>query len=137
MKKEIKKFIENYQCPGCVCGSDISCVESGDGLECGKHVPGTMVYPGVGTIFLGLGTGFNRVGSVNEMRIKCFNKPSDGWGFDKYNVPVWKYLDDKGNTIVRGMSPRINAPFLHIFLGNHIDEIECLEITNEDLDGMD
>jgi hypothetical protein len=134
---EQEKFVENYQCPGCVCGSDFKCFEKGDGIECGKHVPGTTILPGIGTIFLGLGTGFNRLGPVKDMRIKCFKKPSDGWGFNKLNVPVWKYLDKNGNTIVRGLSPRTNNPFLHIFLGDFTGEICCLEITNEDLEEMD
>jgi hypothetical protein len=132
-----ENFVETYQCPGCVCGSDFKCFESGDGIECGKHIPGTMGYPTIGRFFLGLVTGFNRLGPVNDMRIKCYENPSDGWCFDKFNVPVWKYLDENGNTIIRGLSPRTNNPFLHIFLGDFINEIDCLEITKDDLDEMD
>ncbi len=131
------KVVEHYQCPGCVCGSDFKCFELGNGIECGKHVPGTLEYPIVGKFFLGLPKGFNRLGHVNEMRIQIFNKFSNGWGYDKFNVPIWKYLDGQGNTIIRGLCPRINAPFLHIFLGDCRAKIDCLEITNEDLDSMD
>ena len=134
---EQTKFVESYQCPGCVCGSDMSCFEKGDGIECGKHAPGTTVLPVVGRIFLGMMKGFDRLGPVADMKICGFEKLSDGWGFDKFNVPVWKYLDEQNHTIVRGMSPRINAPFLHVFLENCISRIDCYEITVNDLDDMD
>jgi len=134
---EQTKFVETYQCPGCVCGSDISCFEKSDGIECGKHVAGTTIYPIVGTIFLGMPKGFNRKGTASDMKIKGFATLSDGWGFDKFNVPVWKHKDEHGNTIVRGISPRINAPFLYIFLGDCTAAIDCFEITDEDLKDMD
>ncbi len=140
MEDEIKKVIENYQCPGCVCGSDIGCFESSDNLECGKHVAGTTIFPAVGRIYLGMPTGFNRVSE--NMKINIFQSPAKGWGFGqygygKYNVAVWKYLDEHGNTIVRGLSPRINSLFLHVFIGDHMDDITCLEITNADINEMD
>lgn len=136
MDKKIKDFIENYQCPGCVCGSDISCFEKGSGIECDKHVVGTLIM-GIGKIFLGMPHGFNRLGFVEEMKINGFETLSDGWGYDKFNIPVWKYLNEHGNTLVRGLSPRTNAPFLHIFLEDCLSEIDCYEITLEDLNGMD
>ena len=135
--EEQTKFVESYQCPGCVCGSDMSCFEKGDGIECGKHAPGTTVYPIVGKIFLGMMKGFDHLGSAKDMKITGFKTLSDGWGYDKFNVPVWKYLDEQNHTIVRGMSPRINAPFLHVFLENCISRIDCYEITVNDLDDMD
>jgi len=137
MNKKIKEFVENYQCPGCVCGSDIECFEASTGIECSKHAPGTTIYPNIGTIFLGMPTGFNRLGSVKDMKINGFKTLSDGWEYDKFNIPVWKYLDEDGNTIVRGLSPRTNNPFLHIFLENCISKIDCLELTKEDIETMD
>ena len=43
-----KDMIETYQCPGCVCGYNISCFEKSDSLACGKHVPATTIMPVVG-----------------------------------------------------------------------------------------
>jgi hypothetical protein len=131
-----KKFIETYQCPGCVCGSDVSCFEVGNQLECGKHVAGTRIS-GIGRVFLGMTKGFNLLGSADNLKITGFKRLKDGWGFDKFNIPVWKFKDDHGNTIVRGLSPRINEPFLHIFMEDCIGYIDCLEITVADMDEMD
>lgn len=131
------KFIEEYQCPGCARGSDKSCyVSENDMLECTKHAAGTTT-PGIGSFFLGMPTGFNRLGSKDKLKINIFAKLTDGWGYSKFNVPVWKYLDEHGNTLVRGLCPRINNPFLHIFLENCIDKIDCLEITKDDMNVMD
>jgi len=137
MKDKIKRAIENYQCSGCVCGCDIECYEKSSDLSCEGHCAGTMIYPGIGRIFLGMPTGFNRIGSVEKMNINIFNCLKDGWGYDKFNVPTWKYLDQQGNTLVRGIQPRINRPFIHIFLENCMDKIECLKITEQDLSEMD
>ena len=145
MKDSIKTAIEEYQCSGCVCGSDTECYkEDDDGVGCGKQVPGTTIM-GPGRIFLGMPSGFCRMGNQDTLRIKIFegiNEDAGGWGFDqsgygKFNVPVWKHLDMYGNTLVRGISPRINNPFLHVFLCNQLKEIDCLEITAEDISEMD
>ena len=146
MKPEHKKAIECYQCPGCVVGGDISCFEpAADHRGCDKHVPGTMIFPVVGKIFLGMPTGFNRSGPHENMPIRIFDGPAEsdgGWGFGTsgygvFNVPVWKHLDEHGNTLVRGISPRVNNPFLHILLGDHLEEIGSKEITADDIEGMD
>jgi N6-adenosine-specific RNA methylase IME4 len=71
------------------------------------------------------------------MRINIFEKFDDGWGYDLFNIPVWKYKDNLGNTIVRGMLPRLNTPFLHIFLEDCIYKICCRELKNSDLNKMD
>ena len=144
MDSVVKSFVEKYQCPGCGCGGDSSCYEKsrekGAGIECGKHTAGTIVgasTTGVMKIFLGLPTGFNHLGPFAEIKVWIFLNFEDGWGYNKFNVPVWKFKDDSGNTIVRGISPRTNVPFLHIFTGDCLPEIDCLEIVQEDIDGMD
>ena len=136
MKKEIKEAIEMYQCSGCVGGKDFSCYEKGEGIECKKHVAGTFI-PIIGMIFLGLSRGFNRLGLCDKTKILIFEKFEDGWGYDKYSVPVWKHLDDNGNTLVRGISPRINDAWIHIFVGDHMSKVNCLEISKTDLSEMD
>lgn len=131
-----KDIIENYQCAGCVNGHNFKCYVKGEFLECEKHCPGTM-FLGQGMIFLGLPKGFNRLGPVTEMRLKILSD-INVWGeYDKYNIPVWKYLDEYGNTLVRGLQPRLNDTFLHIYIGDQRDKINCLEITNEDIEYMD
>lgn len=131
-------FVEEYQCPGCVCGSDKSCyVSENDSMECTKHVAGTMAFPMVGTFLPGMPKGFNRIGSEDKLKINIFDKFSNGWGYNKFNIPVWKHLDEHGNTLVRGLSPRVNNPFLHIFLEDCIDKIDCLEFTKEDISEID
>ncbi len=132
MNDSIKKLVEKYQCPGCVCGSDISCYENKySGQECSKHVSGTMVS-GIGKLFLGMPKGFNRKGTeVTTIYIYEQFK-----SYDKFNIPVWKHFDGE-NTIVRGLSPRIDIPFIDILKGDHISTIDCLEITKADMETMD
>ena len=140
MEKKFKKAIEKYQCSGCVVGGDISCFVKNEngGIGCGKHHAGTMIFPGVGNIFLGMPRGFNRLGEYTKMKPCIFDtfKSSD-WKYDTWNIPVWKYLSKEGHTFVRGIMPRRNDPFVHVFLENCLDKINCLEITQEDVNGMD
>lgn len=135
MEEKLKNAIENYQCPGCVNGGDIRCYSDHTiGAGCGNHYSGTSIS-GIGKILLGMPKGFNRIGDVNLIP-RIFND-YNGNRYDMYNIPVWKYLDEHGNTIVRGIMPRINEPFIDILLGNWIDQVNCLEITNEMLENMD
>jgi len=139
MKNHIKKCIEEYQCSGCVSGSDIECFKPSEhgGIGCGKHHAGTMT-PIIGNFFLGIPKGFNRLGKQTDLKPVIFDKFKDcTWDYGKYNMPVWKYLNKKGHTFIRGMMPRRNENFLHIFLENCIDKIDCFEISQEDVDYMD
>jgi len=140
MNEKIKDAIESYQCPGCVYGEDIECFSPNikDGsIGCGKHVAGAMIYPIVGRIFLGLPNGFNRIGDT-KMSITMYETfESSDWTYDDYNIPVWKHVNSRGHTLVRGICPRTNEPFLHIFLENCIERIDCLEITEYDINEMD
>ena len=136
MKSKLKNAVEQYQCPGCVGGSNISCYK-GDNTQCTKHVAGTVIYPAIGTIFLGMSTGFNRKGNDENLVIGMFNKLSEWGEYDKFNVPCWKYKDKSGNTLVRGLSPRLNKTFLHVFLEDCMTDINCLEITENDISKMD
>ncbi len=137
MEENIKNAVEEYQCPGCVCGSDTECYEEGISLSCGKHVTGTRVL-GSGIFLLGMPKGFNRIGDNEKLNPKIYKTyESSDWKYDKWNIPIWKHLDKNGNTLVRGISPRINTSFLHIFLEDCRDKIDCLEITQDDIDGMD
>jgi len=139
MEKAIKEAIKNYQCSGCTFGPALSCFQKNDyGDGCSKHLAGTHIFPGVGTILLGMPTGFNRLGPEKDIKPYIFKdyKNSD-WDFDKWNIPTWKYLTKEGHTLVRGHQPRKNTTFLHIYLEDCRDKINCLEITHEDVEFMD
>ena len=140
MEEKIKNAIEEYQCSGCVAGSDTSCFSPYTiGVGCGKHCAGTTIW-GSGKIFLGMPTGFNRLGESEKLIPVIFEK-FDSSEYNKFNIPVWKYLKD-GHTFVRGFRPRRNETFLHIFLEDCLNKftgfgIDCLEITETDIDEMD
>ena len=140
---DIKKWVSEYQCPGCSCGNnpESGCFEQ-LGSICTKHVPGTMMFPG-GTIYLGMPTGFNRIGKIESSACRLFLFSSAEefvslWnGYDKFNVPVWKHLNEHGHTLVRGLSPRNNMPFLHVHLYDCMKDVNCMEVSQEMVDSMD
>ena len=143
MDKKVSVAVERYQCSGCISGSDTSCFKENvaGGIGCGEHFSGTIIS-GVGKVFLGLPKGFNRLGNLEKMKPIIFKSfkdfaESDWKEYNNFNRPVWKHLDKLGNTLVRGLMPRRNEPFLHIFLENCISQIHCLEITQNDIDQMD
>lgn len=138
MEEKNKSAIKEYQCSGCFrCCNDLDgFIKSSDGIGCGNHSAATIMCGG--PIYLGLPKGFNRLGLFKDMSINIFNDyDSCSWQFDKFNIPVWKHLNEKGHTIVRGMMPRLNEPIIHIFLEDCMDKIYCLEITKEDISNMD
>jgi len=139
MEQKIKNAVEEYQCSGCISGSDISCFKKNEtgGIGCGEHFSGTRIL-GIGKILLGMPKGFNRLGKEEDLKPNIYATYEDcDWQFNIWNVPVWKHLDKNGNTLVRGVMPRRNQTFIHIFLENCIDKINCLEITQEQIDAMD
>ena len=139
MEQKIKNAIEEYQCSGCISGSNISCFEKNKtgGIGCGKHFSGTIIS-GVGKILLGMPKGFNRLGKEEDLKPNIYETYDDcDWQFDMWNIPVWKHLDKNGNTLVRGIMPRRNEPFIHIFLEDCMDKVNCLEITQEQINSMD
>ena len=88
--------------------------------------------------FSAMPAGFNRLGPYDRMRLIIHEEWNDEEiEFTKWNIPVWKQLDKHGNTLVRGLRPRLNEPFVVIILGNHLDKIDCYEVTKEDCEYMD
>ncbi len=137
MKELIKNAIQKYQCPGCIHGGDIECFQEGDSLACEKHCAGTIVSF-AGKVFLGMPKGFCRLGPNLGLKIRIYKYfQNSGLIYDKWNIPVWKYLNERGHTFVKGISPRVNAPFLHIYLEDCTNGINCLEIIQDDIDCMD
>ncbi len=141
---KIEEAVENYQCTGCTNGCDVSCYDKSTGrdISCSKHSVGTFVS-GIGRVQLGLPSGFNRIskfGSNNKIvdfyMYETYQDQQFDFGFDVFNIPVWKYLHD-GCTLVRGISPRTNKLFIHCILEDCVDKIECLELTTEQINAMD
>ena len=140
MNENIKSAVEAYQCPGCVVGCDIECYEkSVCSSSCQKHVAGTTIL-GLGKIFLGMPKGFNRLGQCDKLEVEIFTNLDEGnrlWSYNKLNVPIWKHRNKLGHTFIKGICPRINKTFIHIFLEDCMDKIDCIEITNNDINEMD
>lgn len=138
MEQKTKNAIEEYQCPGCTRGSSTACYQEDTSLACKAHSPGTFTENGV--IFLGLPKGFNRLGPIQSkyLPIQIYNKYEDGWLYDDiFNIPVWKHLNELGHTLVRGLSPRSNMPWLHIYLENCLDKVNCVNVTQKEINEMD
>jgi hypothetical protein len=133
------KVIEEYQCPGCVSGSDTGCgafKPAEEGVGCGGHVAGTRGI-GIGLVLLGMPKGFMRCGfEEHNCKPRIFEKITDQ--FDLFNVPVWKWKNEQGHVFVRGLQPRKNMTFLLVFLSPEgYDDIKCHELTAEELEKMD
>ena len=136
-------LIQLYQCPGCVSGEGVNCgaYKPADiGCGCGAHVAGTSLAVGgamMGRLLLGMPKGFDRLGPCNDMGVFLFDSFGEWDEYDWLNVPVWKHLDRHGNTLVRGLQPRINTPFSHVYAGDQRDHFNCYEVTPQNQDGMD
>ena len=135
-----EQAVKEYQCSGCTNGPYEECFSiDNKSLACKNHTAGTSIFPQYEKIFLGMPKGFNKIGKNSkidpEIQIfKTFEQKIDfNWEYDFLNIPVWKYLDKFGNTIIRGYSPRINEGFIHIILEDCIDKIDCFEITEKEL----
>lgn len=136
INEKVAKAIEEYQCSGCSVGSALSCFKShGGGVGCGNHKAGCGII-GIGRIFFGLPKGFNRLGVFDNMVPRIFEK-IDVERYNIYNVVVWKYLTKDGHTIIRGLAPRVNIPFIDIILEDCVDKISGIRITDTMLEEMD
>lgn len=145
MDKMIKAITE-YQCPGCVRGGGVpanTCPKfKPTPSGCQAQVPGTIGF-GIGVFALGLKKGFCRYGKQDPLPIEIY--PSYEVLLSTapnlktiFSVPVWKHLDEKGNTLMRWYSPRTNAGWTLIILGdarNHFPT--AIEVTEEDISKMD
>ncbi len=138
----IPKLVEAYQCAGCVGDGEECFKKDIIGIGCSKHCAGTRGSPNIGRFLLGVPKGFNRYG-INEktytLIFEDLKQKIIQYPYNKFNLPVWKYLD-RDVCFIRGLMPRVNEPFLHI-IGNiskeDFEDIRCLEITKEDVEEMD
>jgi hypothetical protein len=117
----LQRMVEQFQCPGCVCGSDTSCGRFAPNYEggtyaCGGHVLGTFVL-GLGHFALGLPKGFNRPGGVNGkehhgMAIRLWAAGTQP-EWNNFNVPAWA-LEKGGYLFVRTYAPRVNQTWTDV-----------------------
>lgn len=136
-----RQMIEEFQCSGCVSGSDTKCGvfrleggEDGDkGFRCGAWTPGTIGIPG-GRICLGLPVGFNKTGPIEMEYIQkggyvtLYASPADlgenpvgpanifSGEYNKLNLPVWA-MEQDGHLFVRVISPRKCLPRVQVIKG--------------------
>lgn len=124
-----RKMIEEFQCLGCVSGSDIKCgrfkLKNDYGTTCMGHVAGTiMSFAGV--FALGLPKGFNRLGDANASTgkrsyIRLWTKGTKP-EWDKFNVAVWA-MAEGGHLFVRTYSPRINTTYVDVVEGGTLADV--------------
>lgn len=123
MTSQEKEMIEEFQCPGCVCGSDTECVEfeefEPNVFQCKKHCMGTMSFPG-GKFALGLPRGFCKEG-YHELRLSTDKPKKDEW--DNLNIPVWA-LEQNGYLFIKTISPRINKITVSVYKDSKIEDIK-------------
>jgi hypothetical protein len=121
-------MIKEFQCPGCVSGSDTKCgtfelesegKENDEFFFCSKHCPATYIG-GIGKIALGLPKGFNREG-FQQIRL-YMQMPTDLW--NHLNVPVWA-LEQDGYLFVKTFCPRTCRIFIDIIKGGKTNEINA------------
>lgn len=129
-----KTMIEEFQCPGCVCGGQIKdcdafTLERGsegfNWFRCSGHVAGTRMYPG-GRFVLGLPKGFCKVGELDKeahgatTNIRLWRKGTKPvW--DRCNVPVWAM--EKDFLFVRTYMPRVNIATVEVIEGGRRAEL--------------
>lgn len=131
--RTFKQMVEEFQCPGCVCGGNIHCgsyklgKEGETGGGCRGHVLGTMIGLG-NSVALGLPRGFNKPGydyeaepprAIIKMGIRLWaNGTRPDW--NHLNVPVW-FLESDGVLFVRTFMPRINLGLIDVVDGGSAD----------------
>jgi len=140
---KIEDMIEEFQCPGCVGGSDTSCGRyeyNESELRCVSHVLGTHI--GFGNIVaLGLPKGFNKPGhdiegkAMSKMRIRLYLK-GDSPLWDKLNVPIWA-MEKDGFLFVRTYLPRLNVGYVDVLEGGTLSMVPEALNVNTILPGID
>ncbi len=127
VSKELKQMVEEFQCPGCVCGSDTTCKAfdySPSQMRCMGHVLGT-ISAGAGNFALGLPKGFCKPGwslndkgefekTLNRINVRLWPDSKPDW--NRLNIPVWA-LEKDGYLFVRTYAPRINVAWVDVIKG--------------------
>lgn len=141
-----REMVEQFQCPGCVCGYNAECgkfkLNTDYGATCTGHVLGTAMS-GAGHIALGLPKGFNRsgldpthpIGTSNTMNIRLWVKGTQP-SWDKFNVAVWA-LEHEGHLFVRTLLPRRNWSYVDVIEGGTLAMVPHAINVGEFFDEID
>lgn len=115
MTEKQKAMVQEFQCPGCMLGSDITCGKfkpSTDyGALCESQAPGTFILGVFSWILLGMPVGFNKVQMIMAPMTDKRLPPVRLWEkgthptWNHLNVPVWA-LEKDGWLFVRTVEPR-------------------------------
>jgi len=155
MKYKFKRAIKKYQCNGCENKiGDFSCYKvNRHGLGCEDHINGFGII-GLDFVLPSMPNGFNRLGIIcpdqeqfdnlvqlgkGHLTMFIFDRLTNQFsnGKKKFTIPVWKYKSKDGHTFIRGLLPRLNMPFMYIILEDCLSKVDCLEITEADIEAME
>jgi len=123
----MKNMIEEFQCPGCVAGSDTKCGSFKEtegtfgGFRCEKHCAGTLIGM-VGLIYLGLPKGFCRVGKDHNCCEVWLYKKNNFDFFNFCTLPVW-VMEKDGYLFIRCYMPRVNTTTVQVIKNGKLDDL--------------
>lgn len=132
MTREV--LIELLQCPGCIHGSDTKCgvchidtASDDKSFHCRTHYPGTMVGALSNKVYLGMPTGFNKVGDTregvnNNIWIYLDTIPEYN---EKFTIPFW-YRQYGRLLFIRVYCPRINHALIWVVYNKKPEDIPGL-----------
>ena len=123
------KMIEEFQCPGCVCGHNIECErfllqETNGYFWCDGHVPGTRLLGSRSPrMCIGLPRGFCRFSEKDPreqiMRL-WVNGSNPKW--DNLNIAVWA-MEWNGYLFVRTYMPRVDISVVDVVKNGTLEMI--------------
>ena len=137
MDEKIKNAIEEYQCPGCISGSNTKCASFKlDGAGCAEHFAGTLVTY-IGKIALGMCKGFNRVSVPGNSPETIHHEKYEDFFEDEtdvtYNIPLQKWKNEKGQVEAIVYAPRINHFMRLVFEEDCMNKLNCPKQYIQDL----
>ena len=129
--KERIDIVEKYQCKGCIKGNGFgNCYTSSyDSISCNSHKTETFEFL-VGNIHPGLPIGFREFGEQKKLKINIYTEYNDLYNIKR--IPLWKFLHENKNTIVKSITPENNNISIDIFIKNVMNDIKnCYEVNTE------
>lgn len=117
------QMIDDFQCPGCIHGTDpeecpkYELFDERKHFHCKNWRPSTFMG-GIGRICLGLPKGFTRTGMVEFgdkpfTYLRLYESPEHRPEYDRFNIPVWA-MEKDGYLYVRCFCPRSNWIFVDV-----------------------
>ena len=131
------KMVEQFQCPGCSCGTNTEsgCFKASQTtLSCDNHSAGTFAG-GIGNFNLGLPKGFNRIGpmdkTIQKSNIRLLDKLPE---YDVFNMPLWA-LEKDGYLFVVVAFPRLHQMWVDVVPDKKISDLppNVVDVSTVDL----